>query len=357
MYDFLKDLKVVELAAVLAGPAVGRFFAELGATVIKVENKRTGGDITRRWKLQQEDSDSPVAAYYYSVNMGKESLLLDLRAEEDRARVYDLIREADVVLSNFKSNSASKLGMDYEQLKAINPRIVYGHLTAFGAHSARPAFDVVLQAEAGLLYMNGAQGGEAVKLPLPMIDILAGHHLKEGILLALWNRERTGQGALVESSLIEAAIASLANQATNWLMVQHIPRPTGNEHSNIAPYGDVFYSKDEKPIVIAAGTEQQFVALCQLLELEQLLEDDRFRLNPARVKHRNELNIPLQEAFRKWNRAELLLKLEHYNVPAGSIRNMQEVFEMETAKAMIQEEQQPDGRLARSVKTVAFKIS
>ena len=355
MYGFLKDIKVIELASVLAGPAVGAFFSELGAKVIKIENKTTGGDLTRRWKLQQEPADRPIAAYYFCVNIGKEKRLLDLRTEKDRSEVYDLIREADIVVSNFKKSSVQKLGMGYEHLKAINPSIIYAQLSAFGPDSTRPAFDVVLQAETGFLYMTGEQGRGPVKMPVALIDLLAAHQLKEGIL-ALWNRARTGEGAYVETSLLEAAIASLANQATNWLMVGQIPQRMGNAHPNIAPYGDVFLSRDEKPIVIAAGTEKQFELLCQCLEADALINDARFSTNASRVKNRTALNALLSEPFAQKDRQELLQLFEENQIPAGSIRNMQEVFELDAAQAMIREELQPDGTLARSVKTIAFRI-
>lgn len=356
MYGFLKDIKVVELASVLAGPAVGAFFSELGAEVIKIENKTTGGDVTRRWKLQQEPIDCPIAAYYFCVNIGKEKRLLDLRTEKDRAEVYDLIKSADIVISNFKSKSAQKLGMDYQYLKTLNPRLIYAQLFAFGAGSDRPAFDVVLQAETGFLYMTGEQGRGAVRMPVALIDLLAAHQLKEAILLALWNRERTGEGAYVETSLLEAAIASLANQATNWLMVGQIPQRMGNAHPNIAPYGDVFFSKDDKAIVIAVGTEKQFELLCKCLDVEAMVQDPRFSSNASRVKHRATLNTLLQQLFAKKDRKELLQLFEQHQIPAGSIRNMQEVFELDAAQAMIRTELQPDGMQARSVKTIAFRI-
>ena len=196
MYGFLKDIKVVELASVLAGPAVGAFFSELGAKVIKIENKTTGGDLTRRWKLQQEPADRPIAAYYFCVNIGKEKRLLDLRTEKDRSEVYDLIREADIVVSNFKKSSVQKLGMGYEHLKAINPSIIYAQLSAFGPDSTRPAFDVVLQAETGFLYMTGEQGRGPVKMPVALIDLLAAHQLKEGILW-LYGIERVQEKELM----------------------------------------------------------------------------------------------------------------------------------------------------------------
>jgi crotonobetainyl-CoA:carnitine CoA-transferase CaiB-like acyl-CoA transferase len=356
MKDFFKDLKVIELASVLAGPAVGLFFAELGAEVIKIENKKTRGDVTRRWKLPGEPKDSSVSAYYASVNGGKEALLLDLSDEEDQQRVHEMVREADIVISNFKEKSAVRMRMDYESLCALNPRLIYAQLYAFGQGIDRPAFDVVLQAEAGFLYMTGEPGRSPVKMPVALIDLLAAHQLKEGILIALLRREREGRGSLVSTSLLEAAIASLANQATNWLVAGHIPQPMGSAHPNIAPYGDVFSCRDEKLIVVAVGTEQQFLQLCRALEIETLLEDPRFQQNTARVAHREELWTALQAVFRNFSRDEAAQKLENYKVPYGCIRNMEEVFQIPEAQRLIQEELAEDGRLMRSVRTAVFNI-
>ncbi|MEL6721267.1 MAG: CoA transferase, partial [Bacteroidota bacterium] len=149
---FFKDLVIIELASVLAGPAVGMFFAELGARVVKIENKTSGGDMTRRWKAKGEDPNKEDSAYYRSVNWGKEVLSLDLKKQADIEQLYDLVRQADVVINNFKLKSAQKLGIAYEQLKALNPQLIFAQLTAFGEESDRLGFDVVLQAEAGFLH-------------------------------------------------------------------------------------------------------------------------------------------------------------------------------------------------------------
>lgn len=354
---FFEGLKVVELASVLAGPAVGMFFAELGAEVIKVENKTTQGDVTRRWKLPTEEVAAPISAYYCSVNWKKQVKLLDLRADGDRAEVVQLLREADVVISNFKMASAKKLGLDYAQVKALNPRIIYAQLTGFGADSARPAFDVVLQAEAGFLFMTGEPGRAPVKMPVALIDLLAAHQLKEGILLGLIHRGRTGRGCLVRTSLLEAAVASLANQATNWLMGGFIPQAMGSAHPNIAPYGDIFWTKDEKPLVIAVGTERHFQQLCQCLGLPQLVEDERFATNTARVQHRALLAETLSPAFKRKRRTEWMAVLEDASVPAGAIRNMQEVFELDAAQQMVLQEQIAGFGSTQRVATISFTLT
>ncbi len=353
--DFFKGLKVIELASVLAGPAVGAFFVELGADVIKIENKKTQGDVTRKWKLPSEDPGA-TSAYYASVNWNKKIIFLDFGAEQDRQQLYEMLLQADIIVSNFKIASAKKMGMDYDTFKKINPSLIYAQLTGFGEDSPLPAFDVVLQAEAGFLHMCGEPNRQPVKMPVALIDILAAHQLKEGILVALLKKMKTGEGSYLTVSLLESAIASLANQATNWLMAGHIPQPMGTSHPNIAPYGDIFYTKDDKPVVIAVGTEKQFAKLCECLNMLHLSEDDRFSTNHQRVRHRILLVEFLRPAFNKFTREELMQCFHETGVPAGMVRNMEEVFEIPAAQKMILEEKKRDGTLCRSVKTVAFDL-
>lgn len=351
-----QDLKVIEFASVLAGPAVGMFFAELGAEVIKIENAPTNGDVTRSWKLPTEPSSLPYSAYFCSVNWQKKHFFLDLQQENDRNLVYEWIKDADIVISNFKIASAQKMGVDFPTLRAINPKIIYAQLTSFGEDDETPAFDIVMQAEAGFLFMTGEAEREPVRMPVALIDLLAAHQLKEAILIALYQRLKTGEGSYLTASLYESAVASLANQATNWLMAGHIPQRMGTMHPNIAPYGDIFYTKDNKAIVMAVGTERQFVNCCKVLNISKLLEDNRFSINAARVKNRHLLKNLMQNAFSQFNQAELMTEFQKEGVPAGRIRNMAEVFENPKASKMILEETMDDGTTSKRVKTVVFEI-
>ena len=255
----LSNLIVIELASVLAGPDVGMFFSELGAKVIKIENKLTGGDVTRNWKLSSEPTENNVSAYFSSVNWNKEYLFLNLSLKEDQEQVYELVKTADIVIANFKPGDDKKLGMNYEKLKSYNPKIIFGEINGYGESNKRAAYDVVLQAETGFMSMNGSPESGPVKMPIALIDVLAAHQLKEGLLLALLQKEKTGNGSKVEVSLYDSALASLKNQATNWLMNKHIPRPIGSLHPNIAPYGETFTTKDNKTIVLAIGSNNQFI--------------------------------------------------------------------------------------------------
>ena len=359
--NIFQNLKIVELASVLAGPAVGMFFAELGAEVIKIENKTTDGDVTRSWQLPNEqvnvdENGISDSAYFHSVNYGKKHYFLDSQSVTDREKVYDILRGCDVVISNFKKSSAEKMGMDYETIKAMTPSVIYAQIYGFDEEDETPAFDVVLQAEAGFMYMNGEKGGNAVKMPVALIDLLAAHQLKEGILVAMLKRERTGEGSFVSTSLYESAVASLANQATNWLMVGHIPQRIGSEHPNIAPYGDSFFTSDNKYVVLACGTEKQWLSLCKVLNLDLLIEDKRFKTNALRVKNRAELYSILRGVMELYRRDELIDLLKKHQIPVGAIRNMPEVFENKTAQAMILEGTPHETVVTKCVKTVAFKI-
>jgi crotonobetainyl-CoA:carnitine CoA-transferase CaiB-like acyl-CoA transferase len=351
-------LKVVEFASVLAGPAVGMFFAELGAEVVKIENKTTRGDVTRGWKLPSEPETSPVSAYWSSVNWGKKHLFLDLNDPADRAEAQRIALAADVVISNFKPLSAQRLGFDPETLRARNPRLIYAQLDAFpDPDDDSPAFDAVLQAEAGFMFMTGEPGRPPVKMPVALIDLLAAHQMKEAVLIALLQRERSGEGSLVRCSLLESAIASLANQASNYLMAGHVPQRMGTQHPNIAPYGDTFACSDGKTVLLAAGTERQFAQLCAALSLEWLLEDPDFNTNAARVRHRERLNQILSKKLAEHSLAENLATLRAFNVPVAQIRDMASVFEMPEARDMVLEETATDGTLTKRVRTIAFKMS
>jgi crotonobetainyl-CoA:carnitine CoA-transferase CaiB-like acyl-CoA transferase len=351
--EIFKNLKVIELASVLAGPAVGMFFAELGAEVLKIENKKTGGDVTRSWKLPSESPTALDSAYFQSVNYGKTHYFLDLQLNTDKEKVLHLIKNADIVVANFKKSSAIALGMDAETLRALNPALIYASIHGFEEDDDLPAFDVVLQAETGFMYMSGERGRTPVKMPVALIDLLAAHQLKVGILTALLERTRTGKGSTVTVSLYESAIASLANQATNWLMAGKIPQRIGSEHPNIAPYGDIVSLKNGTDIVLAVGTEKQWQLLCKVLDDNDLCDDVRFKNNVLRVQNRVEMMAILRAKMQDLDAATVLDLLKKNKVPAGAVLNMQQVFERPQAQKMILTD--ADGK-GKRVKTAIFKI-
>ncbi|GAB4130365.1 MAG: CaiB/BaiF CoA-transferase family protein [Raineya sp.] len=339
----LEGLKVIELASVLAAPSVGQFLAELGAEVIKIENPLQGGDVTRSWSLAGEQALDGRSAYFTSINWGKTSVLLNLQESKALAQLYEMVKTADVVLASYKPFDAEKLKVSYTDLLKINPNLIYGHITGYGSQVARVGYDAIIQAEAGFVYMNGEPACQPSKMPVALVDMLAGHQLKQGILLALLEREKTGKGSLIEVSLFDSAVSALVNQASNWLNAGYIPKQMGSQHPNIVPYGSIFYTKDQKMITLAVGTDKHFAQLCKILQIPELAQNPKFTTNAQRVIHREELLPILEEKIALWEKNDLLLNLEKAQIPAGGINTMPEVFELEYVKNLILEDENCKG--------------
>ncbi|NGP88795.1 CoA transferase [Aliifodinibius halophilus] len=351
-----EDLKVVELASVLAGPAVGNFFSELGAEVVKVENKKNDGDVTRRWRQEGETEQGP-SAYYASVNWNKEVRFMDLGDPEDQAVVRQLLSEADVVISNFKKGDGEKFDLTYDDVKAINPTIIYGHISGFGSESDRLAYDLILQAETGFMSMNGQPESPPTKMPLALIDLLAAHQLKEGILCALLKqKDQPNQPFKIEASLYGSAVSSLINQATNWLMNRNIPQRIGSLHPNIAPYGEVFTTDDGASVTFAIGSDRQFQDLCTILDAQILSQQKEFQENTDRVENRELLAEKIQEKVEALECGELLKECRNHHVPAARIKNLKQVFESDKAQSLLLKEKL-EGRETVRPRSTVFDIT
>jgi crotonobetainyl-CoA:carnitine CoA-transferase CaiB-like acyl-CoA transferase len=210
-------------------------------------------------------------------------------------------------------------------------------ITGYGSKNSRVGYDAVIQAESGFMFMNGEPGGASLKIPVALMDVLAGHQLKEGLLLALLYKERTGKGQLVEVSLIQSALASLANQGSNWLVANKLPGKSGSAHPNIAPYGDMFVSVDNKEILLAVGSDRQFRELCSVLSVPELADDEKFKTNSSRVAHRDVLNTLLGARISAFPAIELNESLKKANVPVAVIQNIQEALESPEAKSLFLE--------------------
>jgi crotonobetainyl-CoA:carnitine CoA-transferase CaiB-like acyl-CoA transferase len=351
----IKDLKVIELSTVLAGPSVGMFFAELGSTVIKVEHP-SNPDVTRSWKLPAETPESSISAYFSSVNYGKSYVSLNLLDTADAKKMKDLIRDADVLLMNFKRGDDRKFQLETKTLHAINPRLIIGKISGFGDESDRVAYDLILQAETGFMSMNGTAESGPVKMPVALIDVLAGHQLKEGILLALMERHISGIGSEVSVSLFDAAVCSLANQASNYLMTGHIAQRMGSLHPNIAPYGELFETKDAATITFAIGSDLHFKKLLGVLGMTELAEDKRFKYNQNRLEFRNELFLLLKAQVSLFLCDTLLDELHALHVPCAKVKSIDEVLSSKEAKSLILKEEISGYQTAR-VRTSAFKFS
>ncbi len=351
---YFQGVKVIEFANVLAGPAVGMFFAELGAEVIKIENKN-GGDLTRHWKTINENQNSKTSSYFHSVNWNKKSLFLDLLDESDHAVALQHISEAAIILVNFKAGDAKKFNLESDYLHKKFSHLIIGEIIGY-PNSDRVAFDAVLQAETGFMSMNGNVDSDPLKMPIAFIDLLAAHQLKEGILIGLLQKNKTGKGSIVTVSLYESAIASLANQASNYLNNHQVPKLSGSLHPNIAPYGEVMVTKDNEQIILAIGTDHQFYCLCKVLDMEGLTNDMKYKSNLQRVKNRISLYEELKKVFCNFSADKLLAQFNIHKIPAGKINNLQQVFEDDNAKKMILQQMEEDQTISKRISTIAFNI-
>lgn len=346
-------LIIVDTSTVLAGPSVGTFFAELGATVIKVENA-SSYDVTRTWKLPSEDKNSPISAYFSSVNYGKKYIQLNLKDAHDLKQFKELIKVADVLISNFKKGDEEKLGITDAILRNCNPGLIIGKINGFGKDSDRVAYDLILQAETGFMSMNGTPESGPVKMPVALIDVLTAHHLKEGLLLAILKLKTTGKASTISVSLYDAAVSSLVNQASNYLMNNHIPERIGSLHPNIAPYGELFKTKDNDLITFAIGSDTHFKKLCHFLNLDELIENISFNSNQSRVINRIELQKILQEKISFLDTNDILDQMLSLNVPTGKVKDLAEVFKNKELKNSILEEDIL-GYKTKRISSIAFK--
>lgn len=352
-----KKLKIIDLSTVLAGPSVGSFFAELGADVIKVENPKRK-DITRSWKLPNENKDSNVSAYFSSINYKKQYCFLNLKDEKDHTELISLLKTADIVLMNFKKGDQEKLNISDKALLKINPQLIIAKINGFGTESDRVAYDLILQAESGFMSMNGTSDSGPIKMPIALIDVLTAHHLKEGILIELLNKskDKDYKGAIVTASLYDAAVISLVNQASNYLMADHVPERIGSLHPNIAPYGELFKTKDGKIITFAIGSYRHFKQLCDYLNLSELPEDTRFLNVQERVQNRTELFSLLKEKVVLYSSEDILSFMHKHFVPCGEVKDLEAVFKTEAAKNLVRAEE-IDGEKTKRVTGIGFQTN
>ena len=326
----LKGIRVIELARILAGPWAGQLLADLGADVIKVESPQ-GGDDTRKWGppfVMSHDGENLSAAYYHSCNRGKRSVALDFSTAEGAETVRELVKTADVLIENFKLGGLKKYGLDYESLKAINPRLVYCSITGFGQdgpYAPRPGYDFIIQGMAGMMSITGEPGREPQKAGVAVADIFTGLYSVIAIQAALRHAEQTGQGQHIDMALFDTQISVLANQNLNYLVSGKSPIQMGNAHMNIAPY-EVLPVRDGH-IILAVGNDGQFQRFCDVVGLAELPPDPDFATNPARVANRVRLREKIVARLASFDRAPLLADLEKAGVPASPINTIGQMFD------------------------------
>jgi crotonobetainyl-CoA:carnitine CoA-transferase CaiB-like acyl-CoA transferase len=328
----LNGVLVADFSRVLAGPLAAMLLGDLGADVIKVE-RPDGGDDTRAWGPPWRGED---ATYYLGLNRNKRSLALDLGDPGDVELARRLAGRADVLIESFRPGLMARWGLDEETLRASNPRLVTCSVTAFGTQSddarALPGYDFLAQAMGGLMSVTGEPDGRPLKTGAAVVDLVCGLLAAIGIQAALAERERTGHGRHVEVSLMDAALTSLLNQASAWVLGGVVPHRRGNRHPSITPYET--YETADRPIALAVGNDRLFGRLCEALGLGELARDERFATNSARVAHADELAERLEAVLRTKPADEWFDALRAAAVPAGPINDVAEAFALADALGM-----------------------
>ena len=323
----LAGIKVLELARILAGPWAGQVLADLGADVIKVESPK--GDDTRRWGppfVSRSDGQTD-AAYFFACNRGKRSTAIDFKSSDGQAEIHRLVKQADVLIENFKVGSLAAYHLDYESLALINPRLIYCSITGFGQdgpYAKQAGYDFVIQGLSGIMDVTGEPDGAPQKMGVAYADIFTGLYSVIAIQAALAQRENTGLGQHIDMSLMDSMVGVLGNQALNYLVSGISPTRMGNKHPNIAPY-ETFTTRDSW-LIIAVGNDGQFANLCKVLALDHLINDPRFESNSKRLEHRTELGELITQETCKHTSQELLADLIGCGVPASPINTIEQAL-------------------------------
>jgi len=349
----LSHVKVLDLSRILAAPWAGQILADLGAEVIKVERPGAGDD-TRSWGppfLKGADGkDTREAAYYLAVNRGKRSITVGLDKPEGQRIVRELAMKADIVLENYKAGTLERYGLDEASLRKVNPRLIYCSVTGFGQTGPRrdqPAYDFLIQAMGGLMSVTGERdgrpGGGPQKVGVPIVDLMTGMYTAVSVLAALARRNETGTGDFIDIGMLDVQVATLSNQAMNYLVSGKVPQRNGNAHPNIQPQ-DV-YACSDGDVILVVGNDGQFARLCEVFGRTEWVSDERFATNAQRVRHIDELSVMLRDLFAAWERERLIAALDVAGVPCGAINTVADVFNdpQVQARGMLRHVPHPSG--------------
>jgi crotonobetainyl-CoA:carnitine CoA-transferase CaiB-like acyl-CoA transferase len=322
----LSGTVVVDLTRALAGPHAGMMLGDLGARVIKVETPGTGDD-TRGWgpPFVQPEGGGRESTYFLSCNRNKESIALDLKSEDGRAVLEALVARADVLLENFRPGVLDRLGFSTSRLSEINPRLVVLSISGFGhdgPEGGRAGYDQIAQGEAGLMSLTGSGPDDPQRVGVPIGDLLAGMYGAYGVLAALLERERTGRGQVVRTSLLAAIVGVHAFQGTRWTVAEEVPHAQGNHHPSIAPYG--LFRCADGAVQIAVGSEGLWQKFCAAFGLDPAA--DGMATNSDRVANRRAVIAAVEGAFAGWRAGPLLARLAEAGIPAGKVRTLDEVY-------------------------------
>jgi len=331
----LSHIRVLDLSRVLAGPWCGQNLADLGAEVIKIERPGAGDDSRAfgpPWLKDRSGADTKESAYFASANRGKKSVTVNLSKPGGQDIVRGLARQSDVLIENYKVGDLARYGLGYEDLKKINPRIIYCSVTGFGQtgpYRERPGYDFMIQGMGGVMSITGERddlpGGGPQRVGIPIADIMTGMYATVAICAALAHREKSGAGQHLDLALLDTQVGVLANQGMNYLATGEAPGRIGNAHPNIVPY-QPFRTKDGD-VILACGNDNLFSKFCEVAGCQHLARDPRFSTNSKRVENRDAITSLLAEIFRKRTTQEWCDALEAAGVPNGPINNLKQVFE------------------------------
>ncbi|MEP2654633.1 MAG: CoA transferase [Sedimentitalea sp.] len=334
----LEGLVVLDLSRILAGPTATQMLGDLGATVIKVENPKTNGDDTRGWgphyAKNTDGTPTDLSAYFMAANRNKRSIAVDLSTTEGQNTVRHLAARADVVVENYKPGGLQKYGLDHGTLLAAHPGLVYCSISGFGQtgpNHSQPGYDLMAQGYGGMMSLTGAPDGPPTKVGVGIADVMCGMYATIGILAALRHRDATGEGQHIDLALVDAQMAWLINEGTNFLTSGQLPERRGNAHPNIVPY-DAFPCADGH-FLLAVGNDAQFARFCDAFRLAHLAADDAYQTNLARIANRVPLTQHIIDALAAVPRDEVLARCHAVNVPAGPIHNVAEALQSDQAQA------------------------
>ena len=329
--DFpLQGVRVLDLSRVFAGPLCGMVLADFGAEVIKVEHPGRGDD-TRDWGMRIGKTET---TYYNSMNRNKRSITVDLQTPEGVKIIHDLLPQCDVVVQTFKAGGAEKLGLGYEQLKAIKPDLIYCSVAGYdssGPEAKRPGYDLVIQGESGLMALNGEANTPPLKFGVAVVDLMTGMYAAQAVLAALFQRTRTGKGRHIEMALYDCGLMITGYYGLDAMLLGHDPQRYGNAHPSIVPYG--MYDAADGPLIIAVGNNAQFDKFCrQVIERPDIVEDPRFATNVERAKNRLVLGPMLKELIAGFARDMLLQRMTAAGIPCGKVAGLHEALTSERTR-------------------------